>query len=91
MGQFVASCAYLSTWDLAGHGYWLRASAAPSKQSLRRHAHVWRTRGGRVKRILVVDDDPDLRDLLTDVLQEQYIVTAASNGAEALDAAGLPP
>jgi two-component system, chemotaxis family, chemotaxis protein CheY len=38
-----------------------------------------------VKRILVVDDDPAMRKLLTDVLQEHYAVTAAENGAEALE------
>jgi two-component system, chemotaxis family, chemotaxis protein CheY len=39
-----------------------------------------------MKRILVVDDDPAVRNMLTEVLQERYAVIEASNGAEALDA-----
>ncbi len=38
-----------------------------------------------MKRILVVDDDPVARELLSEVLQEQYSVVVACNGAEALD------
>jgi two-component system OmpR family response regulator len=41
--------------------------------------------GSCVKRILVVDDDPVARELLSEVLQEQYSVVVACNGAEALD------
>jgi CheY-like chemotaxis protein len=38
-------------------------------------------------RVLVVDDDPDIRDALSEVLRaEGYHATAASNGSEALDA-----
>ena len=37
-------------------------------------------------RILVVDDDPDIRDVLREVLEEEgYDVTTAANGDEALD------
>ncbi|MDQ6670278.1 MAG: response regulator [Chloroflexota bacterium] len=38
-----------------------------------------------MKRILVVDDDPAVRKLVTDVLCEHYAVTVAGNGAEALE------
>jgi len=37
-----------------------------------------------VKQILVVDDDLQIRELLSDVLQESYGVTLAANGREAL-------
>jgi CheY-like chemotaxis protein len=36
--------------------------------------------------ILVVDDDPDIRALLADALQDEgYAVTTAANGAEAIE------
>jgi len=36
--------------------------------------------------VLVVDDDPDLRELLAEALREEgYTVASASNGREALD------
>lgn len=38
-----------------------------------------------MKRILVVDDDLAVGQLVTEVLQENYAVTVASNGAQALD------
>ncbi len=38
-----------------------------------------------MKRILVVDDDPSVRGLLIEVLQEQYAVSVACNGEEALE------
>jgi CheY-like chemotaxis protein len=39
-----------------------------------------------VKTILVVDDDPAIRDVVADLLEmSDYKVTTASNGAEALD------
>jgi CheY-like chemotaxis protein len=43
--------------------------------------------------ILVVDDDPDLRRSLVEVLQDQgYSVSSATNGEEALEALrGAPP
>jgi CheY-like chemotaxis protein len=43
--------------------------------------------------ILVVDDDPDLRRSLVEVLQDQgYAVSCATNGEEALEALqGAPP
>src|SRR4051794_34318394 len=37
-----------------------------------------------MKQILVVDDDPGVRELLQDVLRDEYTVTLATNGAEAL-------
>jgi CheY-like chemotaxis protein len=38
------------------------------------------------KRILIVDDDTDLREALTDALTDAgYVVTGASNGREGLD------
>lgn len=36
-------------------------------------------------RVLVVEDEPQLRHMLTDILSERYDVGAASNGREALD------
>src|SRR5205823_10882108 len=39
-----------------------------------------------VKKILVVDDDPAIRDVVVDILEmSDYKVKTASNGAEALD------
>jgi CheY-like chemotaxis protein len=39
----------------------------------------------RVPKILLVDDDPDIRDALSDVLhREGYQVCCLANGAEAL-------
>ena len=39
-----------------------------------------------VKKILVVDDDPAIRDVVVDILEmSDYKVRTASNGAEALD------
>jgi CheY-like chemotaxis protein len=38
------------------------------------------------KPILVVDDDPAIRDLVADALQDEgYLVTTAANGAEAVE------
>lgn len=37
------------------------------------------------KRVLVVDDDPDLLEGLRTLLEEQYVVLVASDGEEALD------
>jgi CheY-like chemotaxis protein len=46
----------------------------------------------RVKRILVVDDDPDIRETITELLQEEgYVVTAAAHGGEALSALRADP
>lgn len=43
------------------------------------------------KRILLVEDDRDIRDALTDVLQlEGYDVATAANGQEALDSLRAP-
>jgi CheY-like chemotaxis protein len=44
------------------------------------------------KRILIVDDDPDIRNLLTDVLVgEGYWVKQAGDGAEALEVLDSTP
>lgn len=40
-----------------------------------------------VKRVLVVDDDDDMRDLMTMVLSERYDVAAARDGVEGLELA----
>ena len=50
---------------------------------------------GAVRTILVVEDDEELRDLVTDLLEEEgYDVVPASNGKQALDylqgARGMP-
>ncbi|HEY0583495.1 MAG TPA: response regulator [Chloroflexota bacterium] len=37
-----------------------------------------------MKQILVVDDDPGVRELLRDVLSEDYAVALATNGVEAI-------
>ena len=39
-----------------------------------------------MKRILVVDDNPAMRQLLTEVLRADYIVKVVRNGVEALNA-----
>ena len=41
--------------------------------------------GALVKRILVVDDDPDILDALRQALEDGYEVLVAQNGREALD------
>jgi DNA-binding response OmpR family regulator len=38
------------------------------------------------KRVLIVDDDPDILDCLKDLLEPKYEVVVAANGQEALDA-----
>jgi signal transduction histidine kinase len=40
---------------------------------------------GRVPRVLVAEDEDDLRGFIVGILKEQYEVDSASNGAEALD------
>jgi CheY-like chemotaxis protein len=45
------------------------------------------------KKILVVDDEPDIRDYITAILEDNgYLVTTANDGQQALDeiAKGLP-
>jgi CheY-like chemotaxis protein len=39
----------------------------------------------KVKRVLIVDDDPDVTECLELMLQEQYSVTLAENGSLGLD------
>src|ERR1700689_1319032 len=39
----------------------------------------------RKERILIIDDDPDIRDVLDLSLSEHYTITAASNGKEGLE------
>src|SRR5579863_3356526 len=39
----------------------------------------------RKERILIIDDDPDIRDVLNLSLSEYYAVSAASNGKEGLE------
>jgi len=47
---------------------------------------------GPIKRILLVDDDPTVRDSLNDVLEaEGYFVIPAENGQQALDLANKSP
>jgi two-component system chemotaxis response regulator CheY len=46
---------------------------------------------GSVKRILVVDDERAMRDLVTEILQDRYAVSVARNGAEALDSIRQQP
>lgn len=49
-------------------------------------------RGARVPRLLLVEDDADIRDALVDVLQsEDWMVEAAANGRVALDRLGREP
>jgi CheY-like chemotaxis protein len=44
------------------------------------------------KRVLVVDDDKDMREVLTDVLEfEGYLVSSAANGSQALNEARRSP
>jgi DNA-binding response OmpR family regulator len=40
-----------------------------------------------VKRILVVDDDDDMRDLIVNILSPEYEVASACDGAKGLEAA----
>jgi signal transduction histidine kinase len=44
---------------------------------------------GRVPRILVAEDEADLRDFIVSVLKETYVVDAARDGAEALELMNL--
>ncbi|XXT22232.1 response regulator [Sorangium sp. So ce429] len=45
-----------------------------------------------LKRILVVDDDPDIRETLAELLQEEgYAVSSAAHGGEALSALRADP
>ncbi len=37
------------------------------------------------KKILIIEDDQDIRDSLLELLEEDYEVATAANGAEALD------
>src|SRR5476649_2588716 len=39
----------------------------------------------RKERILIIDDDPDIRDVLDLSLSEHYTISAASNGREGLE------
>ena len=39
----------------------------------------------RKERILIIDDDPDIRDVLNLSLSEYYAVSAAGNGKEGLE------
>jgi signal transduction histidine kinase len=54
----------------------LRQSAWPSKQLLLDR--------GRVPRLLIAEDEDDLRGFIAGVLKESYVVDAAADGAEAL-------
>ena len=38
------------------------------------------------KKVLIVEDDADCRDLITLILEDEYAVTTAVNGEEALEA-----
>jgi CheY-like chemotaxis protein len=56
----------------------------PSAKSMSRHTLPW---SGSVKRVLVVEDDPDQTMLLRDYLESYfYRVTAVANGVDALKA-----
>ena len=39
----------------------------------------------RKERILIIDDDPDIRDVLDLSLSEYYAISEASNGKEGLE------
>jgi CheY-like chemotaxis protein len=62
------------------------ALPSPIDTANQKCAHIWRVKDGSVKRILVVDDDAAMRELLIETLQDDYVVSVASNGVEALDA-----
>jgi DNA-binding response OmpR family regulator len=68
-------------------------SHTSSKTPLRKLAvHPAAGSSGRGKRILLVDDDPTVRDSLNDVLvAEGYLVILAENGQQALDIAARLP
>ena len=68
-------------------------SHTSSKTPLRKLAvHPAAESSGRGKRILLVDDDPTVRDSLNDVLvAEGYLVILAENGQQALDIAARLP
>ena len=68
-------------------------SHTSSKTPLRKLAvHPAAGSSGRGKRILLVDDDPTVRDSLNDVLvAEGYFVVPAENGQQALDLANESP
>ncbi|MCW0215871.1 MAG: SpoIIE family protein phosphatase [Pseudonocardia sp.] len=47
--------------------------------------------GGSRSRVLVADDDPDMRDYLQQLLSANWVVQAVANGREALEAARADP
>ena len=47
--------------------------------------------GGGVRRILVVDDERAMRELVGEILHEHYAISVATNGAEALDSIRRQP
>ncbi len=73
---------------MPGAGKSSRGNAPSHKPAA--HSPPGRSRCG--KRILLVDDDPTVRDSLNEVLvAESYIVLAAENGEQAIDLANKSP
>ena len=66
----------------------MNSRRSPAVLPVRRRAAVSETAARSKKRILVVDDDPSVREMLTRVLLgEGYLALSASDGAEALEIA----
>lgn len=74
-------------WDGAQGEHFFAQTVAAASAARRKRPHTWvPTQDPAVKRILVVDDDPDLRDIIALVLRRAgYVVEGAADGAEALD------
>ena len=70
----------------------MKSTLAPKPATTRAGSTHGRARPRSRKRILLVDDDPTVRDSLNDVLvEEDYFVISAENGQQALDSAKTLP
>lgn len=70
----------------------MKSTLAPKPATTRARSTHSPTRPRSRKRILLVDDDPTVRDSLNNVLvEEDYFVIPAENGQQALDSANALP
>ena len=68
---------------------WLSDGTAPTPMARRRRRS--RPAGARVERVLLADDNADMREYVTRLLGERYQVVTVSNGEEALQSAVTEP